>query len=190
MQTYNITKILDLPDIIATDLLILDDLYLFIAECKQKEWKCPNCGAITDKVHDSRLQNIKDTPIRENQVIIRLEKKRYRCDNCNGNPFNEDHQSIDKYSRKTKRYDAHIVNLAKRRDYTSIADDLELSYTSISNAVENKAKSLIEDVNLEDIECLSIDEFSIRKKHNYAVAISDPKEKEIIAILPSRKKDD
>ncbi|GAB6137391.1 transposase [Halanaerobaculum tunisiense] len=49
---------------------------------------------------------------------------------------------------------------------------------------------MIEDINLDEIEYLSIDEFSIREKHEYAVAISDPKEKELIAILPSRKKDD
>jgi len=190
MQSYNITKLLDLPDLIATDLLILDGVYIFIAEAKKKEWKCPNCGSITDKVHDRRWQNIKDVPIREKQVIIRLEKKRYRCDKCDNNPFNEEYESINKYSRKTKRLDLYIVNSAQKRDYKSIAKELEVSYTSISNSVENKAKSLIEDINLEEIEYLSIDEFSIRKKHEYAVALSDPKEKELIAILPSRKKDD
>ncbi|GAB6139260.1 hypothetical protein [Halanaerobaculum tunisiense] len=39
MQTYNITKLIDLPDLIATDLLILDDVYIFIEEAKKKEWK-------------------------------------------------------------------------------------------------------------------------------------------------------
>ena len=39
MQSYNITKLLDLPDLIATDLLILDGVYIFIAEDKKKEWK-------------------------------------------------------------------------------------------------------------------------------------------------------
>ncbi|MCK8817782.1 hypothetical protein MWH28_10455 [Natroniella sulfidigena] len=43
MQPYNITKLLDLPDLIATDLLILDGVYVFIAESKTKEWECPNC---------------------------------------------------------------------------------------------------------------------------------------------------
>jgi transposase len=190
MQTYNITKLLDLPDLIATDLLVLDDVYIFIAEAKKKKWKCSNCGFITDKVHDRRWQNIKDVPIREKQVIIRLEKKRYRCDKCDNNPFNEKYESINKYSRKTKRLDSYIVNSAQKIDYTSIAEKLEVSYTSISNSVENKAKSLIEDINLDEIEYLSIDEFSIRKKHEYAVALSDPKEQELIAILPSRKKDD
>lgn len=190
MQSYNITKLLDLPDLIATDLLILDGVYVFISEAKKKEWKCPNCGSITHKVHDRRWQNIKDVPIREKQVIIRLEKKRYRCENCDSNPFNEKYESIDKYSRKTKRLDLYIVKSAQKRDYTSIAKELGVSYTSISNSVENKAKSLIDDINLDEVEYLSIDEFSIRKKHEYAVALSDPKEQELIAILPSRKKDD
>lgn len=43
-----------LPDLIITDLLILDGVYIFITEVKKKEWKCPNCGSITDKVHDCR----------------------------------------------------------------------------------------------------------------------------------------
>ncbi|AGB41470.1 hypothetical protein Halha_1529 [Halobacteroides halobius DSM 5150] len=42
MQTYNITKLLDLPDLISTDLLILDDEYIFTVEAKKKKWRYPN----------------------------------------------------------------------------------------------------------------------------------------------------
>ncbi|WP_459836092.1 transposase family protein [Halanaerobaculum tunisiense] len=47
---------------------------------------------------------------------------------------------MDKYSRKTKKLDEYIVDLAQRRDYTGIAKEIEVSYTSISNSVEDKPK--------------------------------------------------
>lgn len=190
MQYNNITKLLDLPDLKVMELTIFDNCIIFMAEAKEQNQRCPNCGNITDKVHDRRWQNIRDIPIREKEVIIRLEKKRYRCTNCDTTPFREEYQSINKYARKTNRYDEYIAFLAKRRDYKSIAQELNLSYTSISNAVTNKVNSLIEETSLDDIEYLSIDEFSIRKRHEYAVAISDPKNHRIISILSSRKKDD
>jgi transposase len=75
MQDNNIISFLDLPDLIATELIKTKDKYIFVAENKQKSIKCPECHQVTDKILDRRWQNIKDIPIRNKQVIIRLEKK-------------------------------------------------------------------------------------------------------------------
>ena len=41
---------------------------------------------------------------------------------------------------------------------------------------------------LDKVEAISIDEFAIKKKHKYAVAITDPINGKLIEVLSSRKK--
>ena len=190
MHTNYTTKFLDLPDIVATDLIQTEHFFLFIAEPKNQSVKCPDCNSITDKVHDQRWQNIKDIPIRNKPVLIRLHKKRYRCPECGKRAITQKYESIDSYARKTNRYDKYLADEASSKDYTKVSKENGLSYTSIKNAVEKVIDPVIEKKtsDLKSIKAISIDEFAILKKFKYGVVISDPINHRIIDILPSRKK--
>ena len=48
-------------------------------ELERKPHKCPNCGCVTDCVHDYRVQVIKDIPSFGKFVYIHIRKRRYRC---------------------------------------------------------------------------------------------------------------
>ncbi|MEI3141036.1 MAG: transposase family protein [Lawsonibacter sp.] len=39
---------------------------------------CPACGALTDRVHDYRMQTVKDVPFGR-KTLLHLRKRRYRC---------------------------------------------------------------------------------------------------------------
>jgi hypothetical protein len=52
MKDNNTLSFLDLPDLIATELIQTEDKNIFVAENKQKSIKCPNCHQVTDKVLD------------------------------------------------------------------------------------------------------------------------------------------
>lgn len=44
--------------------------------------KCPRCGEITSKIHDYRIQSIKDIPLLGECTILHLRKRRYVCPKC------------------------------------------------------------------------------------------------------------
>lgn len=192
MHNHHIIKLLDLPDLTIIDFIPQEDKYIFIVEAKKESSICPECGTHTDKVHDRRWQIIKDQPIRDKKVVLRLDKKRYRCPNCSKRGFSQDYSSIDSYARKTKRFDKYLADQAKSRDYSRVARENGLSYTSIENAVKKQIDPIIEAwiSKIGDSEALSIDEFAVLKHHKYAVIITDPKRKVILDILPSRRKKD
>lgn len=53
------TKLLDLEDVILTNVEnISDELHIYL-ELPRKKHRCPVCGAVTDVVHDYRTQTIK-----------------------------------------------------------------------------------------------------------------------------------
>jgi len=187
------TKLLDLPDLVATELIQTEDLFIFIAESKLNHVKCPNCGKPAEKVHDRRTQYVQDIPIRDKKVMIKLTKKRYSCDHCNEQrAVPQSFTSVKPYARKTKRFDMHLLKQAVSRDYSRVALENELSYTSVENSINSILDNLIEAKvkDLSYVEAVSIDEFAIRKKHKYGVALTDPLNRDLINILPSRKKED
>ena len=75
-------------------------------ELERKPHKCPNCGCVTDCVHDYRVQIIKDIPSFGKFIYIHLRKRRYRC-KC-GKRFAEDNNFLAKYQRYTTRFIIYI----------------------------------------------------------------------------------
>jgi len=49
-----ITDLLDLPDLVATELIKTEEYLVFIDDYKNDHVKCPICGKKADKVHDRR----------------------------------------------------------------------------------------------------------------------------------------
>jgi transposase len=87
----------------------------------------------------------------------------------------------------------HLLKQTDSRDYSRVARENDLSYSSIKNSVHSKLDILIEETQiatLDEVEAISIDEFAIKKKHKYAVALTDPINVKLIDILSSRKKKD
>ena len=64
MHNKLITDLLDLPDLVATELIKTEEYLVFIADYKNDHVKCPICGKKADKVHDRRPQDIQDVPLR------------------------------------------------------------------------------------------------------------------------------
>jgi len=193
MHNKFITNLMDLPDLVATDLIQTEEYLVFVVDYQKDHVKCPVCGKKADKVHDRKTQMIQDTPLRGRKVAIRLEKKRYSCSNCGKRAIPKRIQSISKYSRKTKRFKFYLLKQTDGRDYSRVARENDLSYTSIKNSVYSHIDTMIEKAQLEtldQVEAISIDEFAIKKKHKYAVALTDPINGKLIEVLSSRKKKD
>ncbi|MCC3146073.1 ISL3 family transposase [Halanaerobium sp. Z-7514] len=193
MHNKFITDLMNLPDLVATDLIQTEEYLVFVADYRKNYVKCPVCGKKVDKVHDRKVQVVQDTPLRDKKVAIRLLKKRYRCSHCGKRAIPKRIESITKYSRKTERFKMNLLKQTDSRDYSRVAKEHGLSYTSIQNSVRSKLDTLIKEAQLatlDEVEAISIDEFAIKKKHKYAVALTDPINNKLIDILTSRKKDD
>ena len=193
MHNKFITDLMNLPDLVATDLIQTEEYLVFVADYQKDYVKCPVCGKKADKVHDRKVQMVQDTPLRDKKVAIRLVKKRYSCSHCGKRAIPKRIESITKYSRKTERFKMHLLKQTDSRDYSRVAKEHGLSYTSIQNSVHSKLDALIKEAQLatlDEVEAISIDEFAIKKKHKYAVALTDPINGKLIDILTSRKKDD
>ena len=74
---------------------------------KSKEEVCPKCATLTGVCYDKREVLIKDAPIRDKEVILKITKRRFYCKNCK-KPFTEPVTGIVKGRRSTVRFRKHV----------------------------------------------------------------------------------
>ena len=98
-QDYT-AKLLNLEDVIFTNVENRSEGLHIYVELPRKKHTCPACGSVTDRVHDYRMQTVKDVPLARN-TFLHLRKRRYRS-GC-GKRFFESNTFLPRYYRVTSR---------------------------------------------------------------------------------------
>lgn len=189
MLNHNyITELLKSKDIILHQVVESEkEVELHISQT-QKPHKCPKCGSITSKIHDYRVQRVKDVPIMGKRTYLVLRKRRYVCKEC-GKKFFEHINFLGKRQRMTNRLAAYIISqLSSLSSMKEVARQTNVSVTTVMRLFDKVSPTKkIEDFSSEAI---CIDEF----KGNvggakYQCIIVDPVKKQIVEILKDRRQD-
>ena len=182
-QDYT-AKLLNLEDVIITDVENVSDQLHISIELPRRKHSCPSCGAVTDCVHDYRLQIIKDIPLARD-TFLHLRKRRYRC-KC-GKRFFEKNTFLPRYYRVTTRLVGEIMFAFKK---IVSAKEIACRY-NVSSITAMRYFNLFNKKLAELPEVISLDEFkgnSGSQKYNSIVV--DPENKVVLDILPNRFESD
>ena len=174
-------KLIGLQDLKIEKIEEIDNSLHIYCQLNRNTHKCPHCSALTDTVHDYRMQVIKDIPAFGRKVFIHLKKRRYRC-SC-GKRFAENNAFLPRYHRMTNRLAAYIIDkLRSEISFTNVAREVELSLPTIIRVfdmVSYSPKGLPH--------ALSIDEFKGNTNgEKYQCILTDPVNKVVLDILPKR----
>ena len=173
-------EFLNLEDVIITNVENISDQLHISIELPRRKHSCPCCGAVTDRVHDYRMQVIKDIPMARD-TFLHLRKRRYRCD-C-GKRFFEKNTFLPRYYRVTSRLVAEIIFAFKKVvSAKEIGCRFNVSGMTAMRYFQcyNRKLTALPEV-------ISLDEFkgnSGGQKYNSIVA--DPSGKKVLDILPDR----
>ena len=184
LMTDYTAKLLNLEDVIITNVEnIADQLHIHI-ELPRGKHICPVCGAVTDRVHDYRMQVIKDVPMARD-TFLHLRKRRYRCD-C-GKRFFEKNTFLPRYYRVTSRLFAEIIFAFKKVvSVKEIGCRFNVSAVTAMRYFNHFNRRL---TTLPEV--ISLDEFKGNSGgQKYNSIIVDPKEKMVFDILPNRFESD
>lgn len=178
------SELLNLEDVIITNVEnITDQLHVYI-ELPRTKHVCPACGAVTDRIHDYRMQIIRDIPLARD-TFLHLRKRRYRCE-C-GKRFFEKNAFLPRYYRVTSRLVAEIIFAFKK---TISAKEIGCRY-NISGVTAMRYFNLFNKKLTKLPEVISLDEFKGNSGgQKYNSIIVDPKEKEVLDVLPNRFEND
>ena len=178
-QDYT-SKLLNLEDVIITNAENISNQLHISIELPRRKHTCPCCGTVTDRVHDYRMQVIKDVPLARD-TFLHLRKRRYRCD-C-GKRFFEINTFLPRYYRVTTRLVAEIMFAFKK---TVSAKEIGCRYNvSLVTAMRyfnqfNQRLTMLPEV-------ISLDEFKGNSGgQKYNSIIVDPEKRIVLDVLPNR----
>lgn len=178
-QDYT-TKLLDLEDVIITNVENISDQLHISIELPRRKHICPCCGTVTDRVHDYRMQVIKDVPLARD-TFLHLRKRRYRCD-C-GKRFFEINTFLPRYYRVTTRLVAEIMFAFKK---TVSAKEIGCRYNVSSVTAMRYFNQFNQRLTMLP-KVISLDEFKGNSGgQKYNSIIVDPEKRIVLDILPNR----
>ena len=182
----NTSKLLGLEDVIIKNVWDEGQEKHIEIELPRRNHACPSCGTETDRIHDYRMQKIRDISSFGKNVYLHLRKRRYICSDC-GKRFYEKNNFLPRYHRMTSRKNARIIE--------DFRDTVSASYIAkkhnISTTTALRYFNLVNYTCKELPEVLSIDEFKGNAGgEKYQTILTDARNRKIIDILPNRKKAD
>ena len=182
----NTSKLLGLEDVIIKNVWDEGQEKHIEIELPRRNHACPSCGTETDRIHDYRMQMIRDISSFGKNVYLHLRKRRYICSDC-GKRFYEKNNFLPRYHRMTSRKNARIIE--------DFRDTVSASYIAkkhnISTTTALRYFNLVNYTCKELPEVLSIDEFKGNAGgEKYQTILTDARNRKIIDILPNRKKAD
>jgi transposase len=183
LQTHLIAELLDMEAFDFEGVEQNEQQIILSVRMKRRTQECPACRMPCDRVHDYRLQRVKDSPIQGKIVIWQYRKRRYRCPCC-GKRFYESNYLLPKRHRITNRLAAlGIDQLRKKQSRKEIAGSLGVSESSVGrwmNLLEFGKPARLPKV-------LSIDEFRGNTEYGkFQCILTDPVHKRIVDVLPTR----
>ena len=184
LMTDYTAEFLNLEDVIITKVENISDQLHISIELPRRKHGCSCCGAVTDRVHDYRMQVVKDIPLARDTFLL-LRKRRYRC-NC-GKRFFERNSFLPRYYRVTSRLVAEIIFAFKK---VVSAKEIGCRF-NVSGVTAMRYFNLFNKKLSKLPEVISLDEFKGNSGgQKYNSILVDPKERVVLDILPNRFEND
>lgn len=131
MHNHCINKLLNIEDVIVKKIIHSDSSVKIMLETNAREHCCLICGQTTKRVHNYRMQTIKDLPFQMKHCYLVLRKRRYLC-SC-GKRFYENYSFLPRYFQRTSRLTAFIANaLHATCSVTSVARTYNVSTATVT----------------------------------------------------------
>jgi transposase len=146
---------------------------------------CSNCGCLSDKLHQNHWLTVRDLPMGEYPVYLKINRRQLKCIGC-GKKFSEEFSFIQKRSGFTNRVKQKIVEEILSSDIKNVAKRNGLSEQEVETILNEVGAGLAQK-KPENLKRLGIDEIALVKgQKNYCAVLVDLDKKQLITILPKR----
>jgi len=106
----------------------------FICEKVSDSEVCPRCATLCSVIYDHRWIEIRDTPIRDKYITLKILKRRFLCKICRL-PFTEPIPGVLPGRRTTQRFRLAVMEACRKyMDLSSVKREFRVSYEFIYSA--------------------------------------------------------
>jgi transposase len=181
-----------LSSLVIEDVAGQDDVIVVRARTRSGPVACPRCGAATSLVHGHAERTAADVPADGRPVVVRVRVRRLRCPglDCPVQTFREQVPGVlERYQRRTTRLAGQAGEVARRLAGRAGAGLLGSLGVPVSRhtALRVLLKIPLPGVGVPRV--LGIDDFALRRSHEYATVLINAATGERVDVLPGRTAD-
>ena len=110
-----ITKLLNLPGVIVEDSTETEETLILSVRVAKKTAFCPRCGKISHRLHQNKSHLVRDLPMGDREVILKVNRRRFKCEKCQ-KPFSETLDFVANKKSFTYRYAQALTEQVIHRD--------------------------------------------------------------------------
>lgn len=148
--------------------------------------RCSGCGEGVETIHDRTWRRIRDLPVFEDSVELRVERVRLACPRCG--PRLEYLDWLDPHARVTRRLAESVARLCAATSIRSAARWYGLDWKTVKAIDFRHLERTLGPVDLCDVSVIVMDEFAVQKGHRYATVIVDPQRKRVLWVGRGRSR--
>jgi len=181
-----LTQLLNLPGV-TVESSIQEGLVLILSVSKkEKSAVCPHCGTKSRHLHQNQSHLVKDLPMGDKEVILNLNRRRFKCKKCR-KTFSEQLDFVGTKKSFTHRYAENIVKQVISSSVSNVAENNGLSDEEVNSMIEDVAQKLLP-IDLSNLRRLGIDEISLVKgQGKFIVVLVDIDTGKLIGLVKERK---
>lgn len=128
---------------------------------------CPKCANRSWTIYDHVWVRIKDAPIRNRHIFLKIKKRRFLCKNCK-KPFTEPVAGIKKGFRTTERFRRHIMWCSDNfSNLSQVQRQLDISSSLNHKAYYEQLSLQVKTIQNEWASTVGIDEHAFRRNKKY-----------------------
>ncbi len=180
------TQLLNLPEVIVESILQEGQILILSVSKKVKSAACPYCGQRSEKLHQNQKYLVKDLPMGDNEVILNVNRRRFKCKKCE-KTFSEKLDFVGTRKGYTHRYAENIVKQIVNSNVSNVARNNGLTDEEVSSMLEDVAKNMMP-IDVKNLRRLGIDEISLVKgQGKFIVVLVDIDSGKLIGLVKERK---
>lgn len=183
-----ITKVINLKDIKVINYNFITDSEIVIElEKNCKKGICPSCGKTTDKTHQNHWYIVRDIPLSDYHVFLKVNCRQLRCKNCQ-KVFSEELDFVKTRRSYTKRLAIKVVKEVLETNVENAARRNRMTASEVETLLKELEVDLLSE-KPQQIKKLGIDEITqLKGGKNYAAVLVDLETRKPIALLERRNK--
>lgn len=161
-------------------------LVLDLAPDGSHERICSGCDGPVAAIHDRTLRRVRDLPVFEAPVELRVVRLRLACPRCG--PRLEKLDWLAPHSRVTRRLAQSVARFCTVASVRHAARWHGLDWKTAKAIDFRELERTLGPPDLDGVRLLAMDEFAINKGHRYATVVVDPERKKVLWIGRGRSR--
>lgn len=161
---------------------------IWVVELRHDICRCPKCSDYHHYLKDCKLRKIRTVPIGAKPCYIEIKTHRLECKKCR-------HRWWPKFPftaglrRMTKVFAEYLVSLMKLGTIKAVAEFAGVSWDTVKDIHKEHLKRKYRSVEYAKLRYLGIDEFSIKKGHEYMTVVVDLETGKIVHAVEGRSRE-